>query len=68
MTGFDPLTVFDPTKVTVLTNFDPTRVMGLTNWFDSGEFFVGLLINTSYYSKLWLINRGNLTDKHWYDT
>ena len=42
--------------------------MGLTNWFDSGEFFVGLLIDTSYYSKLWLINRGNLTDELWYDT
>ena len=63
MTGFDPLTVFDPTKVTVLTNFDPTRVMGLTNGFDSGEFFVGLIFDTSYYSELWLINRGNLTDK-----
>ena len=53
--------------MTVLTNFDPTRVIGLTNWFDSGEFFVGLIFDTSYYSELWLINMGSLTDKIWYD-
>ena len=28
---------------------------------------MGLIFDTSYYSKLWLINRGNITDKHWYD-
>ena len=41
--------------------------MVLTNWFDSGEFFVGLVFDTCYYSELWLINMGNLTDKLWYD-
>ena len=29
---------------------------------------MGLIFYTSYYSELWLINRGNLTDKLWYDT
>ena len=28
---------------------------------------MGLIFDTSYYSKLWLINRGIITDKHWYD-
>ena len=26
---------------------------------------MGLIFDTSYYSKLWLINRGNFTDKLW---
>ena len=53
--------------MTVLTNSDPTRVMGLSNWFNSGEFFVGLVFDISYYSELRLIDMGNLTDKSWYD-
>ena len=44
---------FWPKQMTILTNFDPTRVMGLTNGFDSGEFFVGLIFDTIYYSELW---------------
>ena len=39
----------------------------LANDFDSSEFFVGLVFDTSYYSELWLINMGNLADKIWYD-
>ena len=72
LTSYDPtrvkvLTNFDPTRVIVLTSFDPTRVMVLTNWFDGGEFFVGLVFDTSYYSELWLINMVYLADKIWYD-
>ena len=39
----------------------------LTNELDKNEFFVSLVQIINYYSELWLINMGNLTDKSWYD-